>query len=360
MFLLANGFSKTNASSSSFNYVRGAASSLAASAGKVTSSPTSSDDPTKSPSTLHDLQNQNSNPSNSNRRSVTITNSNGTSSGSSGSLINREVRIGVAYAYVELANLLGSEWLEKNLKLFINHLLNLVNNTKAVSTHLDAVYSRKCVQFILRSVIGGMLNEKIQLEAARELIVLIDKCMNGLDLNETSSSISSNSPQGIIVQQQHVLICALYELSCILKCLNTSATVLVNDDTKLIDRVLAALLHPNVAVKCVAAWCLRTLAYSLPALMTPLLDNCMDQLSLVRNSSDALLGYGYASAALLGVVHACPLGVPHLKPKLAFNIGEELLRTASQSSNVQLALHKTSIGIYYWCVFGWTSVLHYS
>jgi len=94
--------------------------------------------------------------------------------------------------------------------------------------------------------------------------------------------------------------------------------------------------------------------------MTPLLDNCMDQLSLVRNSSDALLGYGYASAALLGVVHACPLGVPHLKPKLAFNIGEELLRTASQSSNVQLALHKTSIGIYYWCVFGWTSVLHYS
>lgn len=59
-----------------------------------------------------------------------------------------------------------------------------MNNTKAVSTHLDAVYSRKCVQFILRSIIGGMLNEKVQLQAARELIGLIDKCMNGVDLSE--------------------------------------------------------------------------------------------------------------------------------------------------------------------------------
>lgn len=149
-----------------------------------------------------------------------------------------------------------------------------------------------------------------------------------------------------MTQQQHVLICALYELSCILKCLNTSASILVNDDIKMVDRILACLMHPNIAVKCVSAWCLRTLAYSLPAMMTPLLDNCMDRLSLIRNSSDALVGYGYACAALLGAIHACPLGVPHLKPKLAFNIGEELLRTASQSNNIQVALHKTSTGRY--------------
>ena len=146
-----------------------------------------------------------------------------------------------------------------------------------------------------------------------------------------------------------MLISALYELSCILKCLNTSASILVNEDIKMVDKMLSALMHQNAAVKCVAAWCLRTLAYSLPALMTPLLDNCMDRLSLIRNSSEALIGYGYACAALLGVVHACPLGVPHLKPKLAFNIGEELLRTASQSSNVQLALQKTATG---WLLLG--------
>jgi hypothetical protein len=49
------------------------------------------------------------------------------------SLLNREIRIGCTYAYVELANLLGSQWLEKNLRLFLTHILNLVNNTKSVS-----------------------------------------------------------------------------------------------------------------------------------------------------------------------------------------------------------------------------------
>lgn len=108
-------------------------------------------------------------------------------------------------------------------------------------------------------------------------------------------------------------------------------------------------MYPNAGVKCVAAWCLRSLATSLPALMTPLLDNCLDRLSMIRNPSDALVGYGYAAAALLGAVHACPLGIPHLKPKLAFSIGEELLRTASQSNNISLALQKTSIG---WLLLG--------
>ena len=115
------------------------------------------------------------------------------------------------------------------------------------------------------------------------------------------------------------------------------------------EKVLGALMYPNAAVKCVSAWCLRSLATSLPALMTPLLDNCLDRLSMIRNPSDALVGYGYAASALLGAVHACPLGIPHLKPKLAFSIGEELLRTASQSNNVTLALQKTAIG---WLLLG--------
>lgn len=254
---------------------------------------------------------------------------------------NIEVRIGVTYAYVELANLLGTQWLERNLKLFLTHLLNLVNNTKSVSSHLDAVHSRKCVQFVLRSIVGGMLNEKMQIQAALELVHVIDKCINGVDIvNEERASAN----------QQHVLICALYELSCIVKCLSTSTSVLVSDDSlKMIDKVILTLLYPNNAVKCVGAWCLRTIACSLPALMCSLLDNCLDKLSLIRNPSDALLGYGYACAALLGGVNQCHLGIPHLKSKLAFNIGEELLRTASQSNNITLAKQKNSIG---WLLLG--------
>ena len=256
--------------------------------------------------------------------------------------INRETRIGATYAYVELANLFGTQWLEHHLKLYLTHVLNLVNGqARSVLTHLDAVCSRKCVQFILRSVLGGMLNEKVQIQAARDLLHIIQKCLN-------SSDLLSEDKRGL--NQQQVLICALYELSFIVKNLNTSASILVGvEDQKLVERIFAALMYPNSAVKCASAWCLRTIASALPAMMTPLLDMCMDRLSLIRQPSDALVGYGYACAALLGAVNECPLGVPNLMPKLAFNIGEELLRTANQSTNLSLAEQKTSIG---WLLLG--------
>ena len=342
LLLLANGFNKLNSSNSvtggKFNLVKGSASSLAASANSVVTSNSSSTSNTSNGGSID--SNSNNLNENVKRNSSGI----GLEKATSSQVINREIRIGVTYAYVELANLLGSQWLERNLKLYINHVLNLVNGTtKAVSTHLDAVYSRKCVQFILRSIIGGMLNEKVQLQAARELIHVIEKCC------QTNATSNGNE----LSNQQHVLICAIYELSCILKCLNTSASILITDDRdsaslRMVDKLLAALLYPNNGVKCVSAWCLRTLACSLPALMSPLLDTCMDRLH-DRNPSDALVGYGYACAALLGSVNACPLGIPHLKPKIAFNLGEELLRTAKQSNNITLAMQKTSIG---WLLLG--------
>jgi HEAT repeat-containing protein 5 len=364
--LLSNGFNKASASSSGgFNIMRGVVG--------TSTSRNSLDD-----SAVLSLSRTGSSSSSLSNGGVSLTTSNSIISsnnlidsstslrsiGFSGSsnatcVINREVRVGVTYAYVELANLLGTQWLEKNLTLYITHILNLVNSTRAVSTHVDAVYSRKCVQFILRSIIGGMLNEKMQLQAARELINIIDKCINLGEQTTTTVNSSNTSPSGTnssseqtsstlgskhLSNLKHVLICALHELSCIFRSLNTSASILVNDEASLrmIEKIMNTLTHPSEAVKCVGAWCMRTLAASLPALTTTLLESCMDRLTLVRSSADPLLGYGYACAALMGAVHMCPLGIPHLKAKLAFNIGEELLRTASQNS--QIALQKVTIG----------------
>ena len=75
--------------------------------------------------------------------------------GSSG--VNREVRVGVTHAYVVFVQILGGVWLERNLGVFLSHVLDLVANPKAASSHVDAVYSRKCISFILRSVLGRML-----------------------------------------------------------------------------------------------------------------------------------------------------------------------------------------------------------
>ncbi|RNA33832.1 HEAT repeat-containing 5B-like isoform X1 [Brachionus plicatilis] len=300
--LLANGFNKTSGSFGGFNLVR-----------NVT------------------LPNSQSSSSLGNESQQGQGSESGMQQGGSGSVSSsREMRIGLTYAYVQLANLLGAAWLEKNLNLFLGHVLNLVNNTKSVQSHLDAVYSRKCVQFILRSVVGGMLNEKVQLQAANELMHLIEK------LNTAQNS-------------QHILICALHELSCILRTLNTSCSILLSEDNKLVAKLFNTLLHAHTGVKCMTAWCLRALTSSLPSLMSSLLDTCMDKLSLIRNSSDALTGYGYACSALMGAISQCPLGVPSLKPKLGYNIGEELLRSASQSSNVNLAMQKTNIG---WMLIG--------
>ena len=73
---------------------------------------------------------------------------------------------------------MGGLWLERNISEFLNHVLHLVSNPKATPTHVDAVYARKCVLFIIRSVIGEMLGEKAQIAAAKEICQIIVKQMN--------------------------------------------------------------------------------------------------------------------------------------------------------------------------------------
>ena len=71
-------------------------------------------------------------------------------------------------------------WLERNIAELLGHVLGLVSNPRACPTHVDAVYARKCVNFILRSVIGGILSEKAQITAAKEICQVIIRQMNAL------------------------------------------------------------------------------------------------------------------------------------------------------------------------------------
>ncbi len=83
-------------------------------------------------------------------------------------------------AYVEFVRGMGWMWLERNIAEFLNHVLSLVSNPRACPTHVDAVYARKCVNFILRQVIGGLLSEKAQIAAAKEICQVIIRQMNAL------------------------------------------------------------------------------------------------------------------------------------------------------------------------------------
>jgi HEAT repeat-containing protein 5 len=81
---------------------------------------------------------------------------------------------------VEFVHSLDVTWLEKNLNTFMRHILDLVANPKSASSHVDAVYSRKCISFILRSVLGQMLSEKAQSSACKELALIVKKQMSSI------------------------------------------------------------------------------------------------------------------------------------------------------------------------------------
>lgn len=81
---------------------------------------------------------------------------------------------------------LGGAWLEKNFAAFLSHILSLVSQShpKVTQTQIDAVCGRRCVSFILRATIGGLLGEKAQIAAAKDICQAIWKLKKvvGMDL----------------------------------------------------------------------------------------------------------------------------------------------------------------------------------
>lgn len=170
------------------------------------------------------------------------------------SSVNREIRVGVTHAYVVFVRTMGGIWLERNLQTFLTHVLDLVANPKAASSHVDAVYSRKCINFILRSTIGRMLGEKAQASACKEIIHIIAKQMNSIDFNPENAKDSNQET----LFSQHLLVCALQELGNLLLGLGTTSQNLLTDQhLNFVDTICAVLIHPSAAARLAAAWCLR-------------------------------------------------------------------------------------------------------
>ncbi|XP_033734296.1 HEAT repeat-containing protein 5B-like isoform X1 [Pecten maximus] len=261
--------------------------------------------------------------------------------------INREIRVGVTHAYIEFVKCMGGLWLERNISMFLNHVLDLVASPKSTPTHVDAVYARKCVLFIIRSSIGGLLGEKAQIAAAKEICQIIVKQMNAAG-EAVADSVDGKSQNWDVMGSQHVLVCALHELGSLVLRLGTSASPLVSEPaTGIIEPVVSVLIHPCHAARLAASWCLGSISVALPSQLTPLLDRCVERMEKLKSSPEAVSGYSSALAALLGRVYQCPLGIPHGKGKHLFSIAEELLRTASQNS--RLSLQRTQSG---WLLLG--------
>lgn len=105
-------------------------------------------------------------------------------------------------AYVVFASMLGGQWLERNFSAFLSHVLDLVSQShpKAIQNQMDAIGCRCCVSFILRATVGGLLGEKAQIAAAKEICQAIWKLKKvvGMDLTRLSIWASVFSSSGCL------------------------------------------------------------------------------------------------------------------------------------------------------------------
>ncbi|XP_034464964.1 HEAT repeat-containing protein 5B isoform X2 [Hippoglossus hippoglossus] len=265
-----------------------------------------------------------------------------------GGSVSREVRVGITQAYVVFVTTLGGQWLERNFATFLSHVLDLVSHPRATQTHVEAVYSRRCVSFMLHATLGGLLGEKAQIAAGKEICQAISKQMRAVEAVVNDISGENKSGAADVSASQHVMVCALKELGSLVQSLSATASPLIQEPSiGLLETVTSVLLHPSMAARLAAAWCLRCVAVALPYQLTPLLDRCVERINNLKNSPEAVSGYSFAMAALLGGVHQCPLGIPHSKGKLVVSIAEDLLRTAAQNS--RLSLQRTQAG---WLLLG--------
>ncbi|CAL9688110.1 unnamed protein product [Knipowitschia caucasica] len=280
-----------------------------------------------------------------------------------GASVSREVRVGVTQAYVVFVTTLGGQWLERNFATFLSHVLDLVSHPRATQTHVEAVYSRRCVSFMLRATLGGLLGEKAQIAAGKELCQAISKQMRAVGKEDGGDVSRFKVLQKAVVNDltgenkagaadvsasQHVMVCALKELGSLVQSLSATSSPLIQEPSiGLLETVTSVLLHPSMAARLAAAWCLRCVAVALPYQLTPLLDRCAERINNLKSSPEAVSGYSFAMAALLGGVHQCPLGIPHSKGKLVVSIAEDLLRSAAQNS--RLSLQRTQAG---WLLLG--------
>lgn len=240
---------------------------------------------------------------------------------------------------------MGGVWLEKHLAIVIKHILDLLATPKTTSSHIDAVYSRKCVSFILETTFRRLFGEPTQIVAARELLQVV-KSLCGIKLvkgqEETDwSIITSTNTVSSTSNNQHILICAMLEVGRLVQAVNTAALpLLVGDHTStsldsdsnitnkgiLMEALDLVLVSPSMAARLAAGWCMRCVAKALPSQLYNLVSICLARLEQLKCNPEAISGYSQALAGLLGSVKTSDLGLPSSKAKNVYSVAEEFLQ----------------------------------
>ena len=262
---------------------------------------------------------------------------------------------------------MGGVWLEKHLAVVIKHVLDLLATPKTTSSHIDAVYSRKCVSFILETTFRRLFGEPTQMIAARELLQVV-KSLCGVKVvkrqDETDwSVVTSNNSSNSASSNQHILVCAMLEVGRLVQAVNTAALpLLIGDHTSanldadvntankgiLMATLDLVLKYPSMAARLAAAWCMHCVAKALPSQLYNLVSMCLTHLEQFKSSPEAISGYSQALAGLLGTVKTSELGLPSSKAKSVLSVAEGFLQSVEVAGS-SLAVPYTQAG---WLLIG--------
>lgn len=135
---------------------------------------------------------------------------------------------------------MGGLFVERHLKHVMTHLIETVASPRTTTqSHLDSVFTRSCVLFILRSVFVNLLSDKAQRSACRDLGHILLK-----QLNQKSGPNS--------------LICVFEVVSMLVVSLESTVNSVVQDSSVgLVEITFSALTNSNATVRIYAAYLLR-------------------------------------------------------------------------------------------------------
>ena len=302
--------------------------------------------------------------------------------------LHRVLVLFLLQTYIIFLSEMGGGWVERNLPVITKHVLELVSHQRAISTHIDAVYSRKCICFILRSVFGRLLGESAQFLAAKHLCQFVsqtvapsthqplkhhssskenfgDKLEHGLSASgDKERDKDKDRERDRLSLQQHMVICAIQEIGALVYSLNTAALPLVTGEggggtspqelvqkkPPLLSAMNGVLVHQQQAPRLAAAWCMFCVGLALPSQLSTLVEFCLLHLKGSPKSVVVVSGYSYAIAALLGTVRSSELGLPPSKAKEVFGFAQELIASGmSEDNSDQLAVMNIQAG---WALVG--------
>ncbi|EKM52639.1 uncharacterized protein PHACADRAFT_186750 [Phanerochaete carnosa HHB-10118-sp] len=240
--------------------------------------------------------------------------------------VTRRTRVGIFDCYVSLLSFLGSNFVESNYALIVNHFMTeIVSNPRSTASRYDVLFVRSLVDIVLRDLIGvRTLSEQAQISAIQELSNAYLKRWPAMMPGQTAPN-------------PYVLVVALREVGGLLQQLGNAPTP-VQDS--LVDPIMTLLTHPVHSVRLNAAWTLRCFCYSTPLRLpkvllslVELLQNDLTALTTPAAPSDIdtrILGRAYGLAGLLSVIPKRPLYASYDISANVFYIAVQLLKRAGE------------------------------